>query len=107
VKQRRRRIAEIGGLAMSKTKKWLRETDKAEEAIDEVMERILERDGRRAYEDASGDFLTGYCNTIVAMDGGPKRLLGMLRRLERMYSKRDGAKIANDVAAGLVDRITI
>jgi hypothetical protein len=49
------------------------------------MERILRRDGRRAYQDASGDFLTGYCNAIVAMDGGPKRLLGMLRRLERMY----------------------
>lgn len=73
---------------MSKTKKWLIEEERAEEMADEVMERILKRDGRKAYQDASGDFLTGFCNTIVAMDGGPERLLGRLRRLERMYGAR-------------------
>lgn len=74
---------------MSKTKKkWLREVDRVEEAVDEVMGRIRERAGRRAYEDASGDFLTGFCNAIVYMDGSPKRLLGMLRRLSSMYGAR-------------------
>ncbi len=67
------------------SKKWLRDTDKAEEAVDEMLERIIERDGIGAYEAASGDFLTGYCNTIAFMDGSPERLLGMLRRLEAMY----------------------
>ena len=69
------------------TKRWLIETDKAEMAVDETLERILQRDGRKAYQDASGDFLTGYCNTIVAMDGSPERLLGMLRGLEAMYEQ--------------------
>jgi len=73
---------------MSKTKKWLRETDKAEEAVDEMMERILRRDGRKAYQDASGDFLTGFCNTIVFMDGGPERLHVLLRRLTSRIAAR-------------------
>jgi hypothetical protein len=98
------------GWAMSKakrTKKWLIEEQNAEEAVDEVMERILERDGIGAYEAASGDFLTGYCNTIVHMDGSPERLLGMLRRLEAMYGarQRDGGKVANEVRRRLTDSI--
>jgi len=73
---------------MSKrTKKWMLDTINAEIATDQAMERILRRDGRRAFADASGDFLSGFAATIAHMDGGPKRLLGMLRRLERMYAK--------------------
>lgn len=84
-----------------KTKKWLRETDRAEEAVDEAMARILRRDGRRAYEDASGDFLTGFCNTIVAMDGGPERLIGRLRRLQAMYGARPAREVADRLADSL------
>jgi hypothetical protein len=89
------------------SKKWLRDTDKAEEAVDEMLERIIERDGIGAYEAASGDFLTGFCNTIVHMDGSPERLLGMLRRLEAMYGarQRDGGKVANEVRRRLIDSI--
>jgi hypothetical protein len=76
---------------MAKPKKWLRDTDNLEEIVDEMMERILERDGIGAYEAASGDFLTGYCNTIVHMDGSPERLIMMLRRLEAMYGGRGSA----------------
>jgi hypothetical protein len=66
-------------------KKWLVDTDNAELATDQTMERILKRDGRRIYEMASGDFLSGFAAAIAYMDGGPKRLLGMLRRLDAMY----------------------
>jgi hypothetical protein len=71
--------------ATTKTKKWLVDTDEVDAAIDQAMERILNRDGRRIYEAASGDLLTMYANTIAHMDGGPDRLLGMLRQLEAMY----------------------
>jgi hypothetical protein len=72
--------------AMPKSKhrcpKWLRDTEVIDAAIDATMERIRKRDGRKAYENASHDLLTFFTNTIVHMDGSPKRLLGMLRRLE-------------------------
>jgi hypothetical protein len=55
--------------------------------MDQALARILKRDGRRIYEAAPGDLLTLFAATIAHMDGGPKRLLGMLRRLEEMYVK--------------------
>jgi hypothetical protein len=69
----------------SSIKRWLRDTDKAEEMVDEAMARILRRDGRRAFADASGNFLSGFCATVALMDGDAKRLLIMLRRLEAMH----------------------
>jgi hypothetical protein len=78
--------------AKPKTKriaKWYRDLETVDSAIDDTMEQILKRDGRRAYQDASQNLLTFYCNTIVQMDGGPKRLLGMLRSLDDMYVKTD------------------
>jgi hypothetical protein len=63
-------------------KKWLVDTGNAELATDQALERILKRDGRRIYEAASGDLLTTYAATIACMDAEPKRLLGILRRLE-------------------------
>ena len=72
--------------AKKKTKKWLINIDEVDEAIDEAMEKILKRDGRKIYREASSDLLTFYTNTIVHMDGGPKRLLGMLRRLEATHT---------------------
>jgi hypothetical protein len=72
--------------AKTKTKKWLVETDQLDAVIDETMEKILRRDGRRIYEAASSDQLSLYTNMIVHMDGGPKRLLGMLRKLEASHA---------------------
>ena len=69
------------------SKKWLRDTDKAEETVDEMLERIIDRDGIGAYEAASSDFLTGITRSVVHMDGSPERLLGMLRRLAQMYEQ--------------------
>jgi hypothetical protein len=54
-----------------------------------VLERILKRNCRPIYEAASGDFLSGFAATIVDMDGGVKRLLGMLRRPEKMHVSRE------------------
>jgi hypothetical protein len=56
-------------------------TDKVESVIDRTMARILKRDGRRSYRDASSDLLTMYAATIAHMDGGSARLILMLRRL--------------------------
>ena len=55
--------------AKKKTKKWLINIDEVDEAIDEAMEKILKRDGRKIYREASSDLLTFYTNTIVHMDG--------------------------------------
>jgi hypothetical protein len=68
-------------------KNWLVDIDDADSAVDQTMERILKRDGRKTYEAASGEMLTFFTNKIVYMDGGPQRLLGMLRRLEAMHAK--------------------
>jgi hypothetical protein len=79
--------------AKPKTPKFIVDVDDVDFAVDRAMERILERDGRKTYEAASGELLTFFTNTIAHMDGGPKRLLGMLHRLEAMHAKpnRDGA----------------
>jgi hypothetical protein len=79
-------------MAKTKTKKWLIDIDEVDETVDEAMEKILKRDGRRIYEDASSDLLTFYTNTIVHMDGGPKRLLGILRRLEAAHGREKSTK---------------
>jgi hypothetical protein len=76
----------ISAKAKPKTKKWLVDTDAADAAIDEAMEKILKRDGRRIYEAASGDLLTMYANTIVQLDGRPQRLVGMLHQIEAMWA---------------------
>jgi hypothetical protein len=73
----------------AKTKKWLIDIDEVDEAIDETMEKILKRDGRRIYKEASSDLLTFYTNTIVHMDGGPERLIGMLRQLLETHERAD------------------
>jgi hypothetical protein len=62
------------------------ETDEVDSAIDDTMEKILKRDGRKSYEDASNDLLSQYTTLIVHLDGGPKRLLGMLHRIEAHFS---------------------
>jgi hypothetical protein len=64
-------------------------TDKAEFVIDRTMARILKRDGRRSYRDASSDLLTMYAATIAHMDGGSTRLIQMLRRLAATHVRLD------------------
>jgi hypothetical protein len=76
------------GKAGTTSPRWLRDVDEADHAIDEAMERVRKRDGRRTYETASSDLLTMFTNTIVYLDGGPDRLLGMLRRLEETHVSR-------------------
>jgi hypothetical protein len=80
--------------AKTKTKKWLIDVDEVDEAIDEAMEKILKRDGRRTYKTASHDLLTSYTNTIVHMDGGPERLIGMLRRIEQAWVRLESRRPA-------------
>jgi len=63
--------------------------DKAESVIDRTMGRILKRDGRRSYRDASSDLLTLYAATIAHMDGGSTRLIQMLRRLAATHVRLD------------------
>jgi hypothetical protein len=63
--------------------------DKAESVMDRTMARILKRDGRRSYRDASGDLLTLYAATIAEMDGGSTRLIQMLRRLAATHVRID------------------
>ncbi len=72
-------------------KKWSVETDNVEFDMDQTMERILKRDGRAVYREASHELLRRFAATISYMDGRPKRLLGMLRRLEAMYAMLDEA----------------
>jgi hypothetical protein len=61
--------------------RFLADTDKVESVMDRTMGRILKRDGRRVYKDASSDLLTMYTLTIAQLDGGSARLIRMLRRL--------------------------
>jgi hypothetical protein len=60
--------------------------------IDGAIEKILKRDGRPIYEEKSDELLNQYCNLIVHLDGGPKRLLGMLRRLVAAHGRGKSTK---------------
>ena len=81
---RRRHLATVSG-----SLKWTVEVDDAESTMDEAMERILNRDGRLIYKEASDDLLRRFACTINHMDGGPKRLIGMLHQLEAWYVEQE------------------
>jgi hypothetical protein len=62
--------------------------------MDEAMERILKRDGRLNYKEASEDLLSRFTRQISYLDGGPKRLIGILRELEAWYVKHEKQETA-------------
>jgi hypothetical protein len=71
--------------------KWLVDIDNAEFAMDRAVQRVLKRDGRRIYRDASSDLLTMYAATIAYMDGGSSRLIRMLRSLAATHGRLEAA----------------
>jgi hypothetical protein len=84
---RRRHLATVIDPNGFRTMKWTVEVDDVESTMDEAMERILNRDGRLIYKEASDDLLRRFACTINHMDGGPTRLIGMLHQLEARYVK--------------------
>jgi hypothetical protein len=83
---RRRHLPVSGGKL-----KWSAEVDDVETAIDDAMERILTRDGRLSYREASDDLLRGCAAIIYYLDDGPKRLR-MMREYPVRICERLGVK---------------